>query len=142
MRPRPARRHRIAWSLRIRNAGLVLAAIAFAAPSALAQTLGGASDDDISLWRVGGALLLCMVIAVAAAFVLRARMGGGELLSFVSKRQGRLRLVETLRLGQRSSLLIVACDGKEMLLLSNEQASQVIRDLTTQEELAKAGRPT
>lgn len=93
-----------------------------AANSVAAQTLGGAVDDGISLWRVVGAFLLCVALGVAAIFALRARGGNPQLLSAGR----RLRLVETLRVGRQSHLSIVACDGKELLLLTSEQSAQFV----------------
>jgi flagellar biogenesis protein FliO len=125
----------------VRAAGGGAAAAVFAAGQASAQALGGAADDDISLWRVGIALLLCIVIAIVAAFVLKARMGGGEFFPFLLKPQRRLRLVEALKLGPHASLQIVACDGQEMLVLTSGQTACRIRDLSAQAESEHAGQP-
>ncbi len=103
----------------------------FAATTAAAQTLGRADSDDVSVWRVVAAFALCVVLAVAAALVLRARLG--YLPQLGRGRPRRLRLVETLRLGRQVSLSIVACDGDEMLLLSSDQSGQLIRRLRTDE---------
>lgn len=43
---------------------------------ALAQTLGGASEPKVSWWRVLGALILCVALAIGAAVALKARMRG------------------------------------------------------------------
>jgi flagellar biogenesis protein FliO len=122
MLTRPARSRRT-WSGIF--AGLVLSA----ATPAYAQALGRAADDDISLWRVGSALLLCIVIAVSAAFVLKARMGPAEILPFITKRTRRLQLVESVRLGQHAMLSIVACDGREILVLTSGQSAEVVQQL-------------
>jgi hypothetical protein len=95
--------------------------------TATAQTIGRADDDGVSVWRVLAALVLCVVLAVAAALILRARLG--YLPQLPGHRTRRLRLVETLRLGRQVSLSIVACDGEEMLLLSSDQAGELIRRL-------------
>jgi anti-sigma-K factor RskA len=98
---------------------------ALVATAATAQTLGRADNDDVSIWRVVAAFALCVVLAVAAALVLRARLG--YLPQLGTGRARRLRLVETLRLGRQVSLSIVACDGEEMLLLSSDQSGQLVR---------------
>jgi len=103
----------------------------FASTAAAAQTLGRADSDDISVWRVIAAFALCVVLAVAAALVLRARLG--YLPQLGSGRPRRLRLVETLRLGRQVSLSIVACDDDEMLLLSSDQSGQLVRRLRADE---------
>jgi flagellar biogenesis protein FliO len=106
------------------------AAALFAAgtQTALAQTLGQGLDDDISLWRVAGSLLLCAGLAVAGAFVLRARQGHAPLLPFAIARRRRLQLIETLRLGQNIGLSIVSCDGREILVLVSPEGSKVLEE--------------
>ena len=86
--------------------------------------LGAAPDDDISLWRVIAALVLCLLLAVAAAFVLRAR-GGNRPLS-LALRQRRLLMVETLRLGRNADLCIVRCDGREWLIAVSQNGAAVL----------------
>lgn len=108
---------------------LISSLVAGSAKMAVAGTLGGAPDDDISLWRVGGALLLCIALGVAAIFVLRARMGYREWPLLIGKRDCRLKVVETLRLSGRTSLLLVVCDEKELLILSSEQTAQFVAHL-------------
>lgn len=110
-----------------------IAAISAWPQSAFAQTLGQGVDDGISLWRVAGALLLCMGFAVAGVFVLRARMGNTSLpflaLPFAARRARRLKLVESVRVGQKADLSIVACDGRELLILVSENGSQIVREI-------------
>lgn len=107
--------------------------------AATAQTLGRADSDDVSVWRVVAAFALCVVLAVAAALVLRARLG--YLPQLGPRRSRRLRLVETLRLGRQVSLSIVTCDGDEMLLLSSDQSGQLIRRLRAAEPSSPEGAP-
>ena len=114
----------------MRKALLIGAVLSGAATSAAcAQSLGHAPDDDISLWRVGIALLLCLALAVAGAFLLRARMGYGPLISFLPKGARRLKLIETLRLGRVATLSIVECDGKELLLVNSDEHAELIAHL-------------
>jgi flagellar biogenesis protein FliO len=100
-----------------------------AAQSAWAQTLGRAPDDEISLWRVGIALLFCVVLAIAGAFLLRARLGQAPLFAFPTKSGRRLKMVETLRLGRVIALSIVECDGKELLVMSSEERAELLARL-------------
>jgi hypothetical protein len=126
-------------SLRTRFSRNAVASIAIVAASwpqiVFAQTLGQGTDDAISLWRVAGALLLCAGFAVAGAFVLKARMGGGAstsmYLPFAAKRERRIKLVETLRLGPKAGLSIVACDDRELLVLVSESGSQIVREISS-----------
>jgi hypothetical protein len=114
----------------LRAAGIAAAVSALSAQGALAQTLGQGLDNDISLWRVAGSLLLCAGLAVAGAFVLRARMGHAPLpLPFKITRRRRLQLIESLRLGQNSGLSIVSCDGREILVLVSPEGSKVLEEL-------------
>ena len=105
---------------------LAIVGIAGGAP-AFAGTLGGA-EDGISLWRVLGALLLCLVLAVAGAFALKIRYHG---VSWTGSRdsQRRLRLVERIRLNQQVEFCIVACDGLELLISASAQGAEVIHRL-------------
>jgi len=48
-----------------------------AAP-ALAQKLGGASDDGVSIWRVLAALGVCLGVAVGVAYGLGHKVRGAE----------------------------------------------------------------
>lgn len=101
-------------------------AVACAVNAAAAQSLGDAADDNISLWRVGGAFLLCIALGVAAIFVLRGRAGYPQIPMLGARPARRLRLVESLRLGRQSLLSIVACDGEELLVLSSEQSAHLV----------------
>jgi MFS family permease len=104
-------------------------AILLAGAPALAGRLGQAPDEGISLWRVGAALLLCLVLAVAAALLLKGRGGPLPVALFVPLAKRRLKLVETLRLGPQTSLAVVACDGEELLVLSSDKGAEVIRTM-------------
>lgn len=105
---------------------LLAGAMLLAARPGFAEALGRASDSDISLWRVASALLLCLLLAVAAGFVLRARQGFASPISFISSAPRRLRIVEMLRLGPKTALSIVTCDGQELLLLTSEQGGTIL----------------
>jgi flagellar biogenesis protein FliO len=113
----------------LRAAAIAAALSAASAQGALAQTLGQGVDNDISLWRVAGSLLLCAGLALAGAFVLRARMGHAPLLPFAIAKRRRLQLIESLRLGQNSGLSIVSCDGREILVLVSPEGSKVLEEL-------------
>ena len=111
--------------------GRRLAAVALAgtlllaAAPALAQRLGQGTGTEVPVWRVLGALLLCLGLAVAAAYVLRRRLGGGARpVSFGRSR--RLQLVESLRLSHQVDLCVVSCDGGEFLIAATPHGATLI----------------
>lgn len=113
--------------LRLRAAaGVAAAFFALLSRPVIAQTLGHGIDDGISPWRVAGALLLCVVLAVAGAVILKYRMGYRRVLPFGAKASRRLRLVESLRFSHQIDLCIVDCDGRELLVLASAQGAQFL----------------
>ncbi|MEI9997611.1 MAG: flagellar biosynthetic protein FliO [Rhizomicrobium sp.] len=119
---------------------LVLAACRPAA----AQTLGQGADDGISTWRVIAVLLLCLALAVYAAYVLRARLGGAPRFAWPllsrTKIQRRLQLVETLRLSHQIDLCVVTCDGQDLLVAASAQGVEILRELPPGAATAAQGR--
>lgn len=97
---------------------------AFAAAPATAQRLGQGTGDDISIWRVLLALLLCLALGTAAIFFLRRRYRGARPLAF--GRERRLQLVENLRLSHQVDLCIVSRDGREYLITASPQGVTVV----------------
>jgi flagellar biogenesis protein FliO len=95
-----------------------------AAP-AFAQRLGQGTGTEVPVWRVLGALALCLALAVAAAYVLRRRLGGSLPLNIGRTR--RLQLVETLRLSHHIDLCLVSCDGAEFLVAASAQGATTIK---------------
>jgi hypothetical protein len=96
------------------------------AQPALSQTLGGALDDGISWWRVGGAFLFCLGLGVAGAFFLRTRLGQERLLRILPRPRRRLALIETMRLSPASTVVLVSCDGAEFLILTSAGTASVV----------------
>jgi hypothetical protein len=99
------------------------------ASSGLAQTLGRAPDDSVSFWRVAGALIVCILLGILAAFFLRARGGAMPALPkfpALVRKDRRLQLVEVLRLNQHVDLCLVRCDGATMLLAASSQGVDVL----------------
>ena len=88
--------------------------------SAFAQRLGQAEDSTVMpMWRVVTALVLCLALAIGAAFVLRKRLGGAMPLITTGPR--RLQLLERLRLAPHVDLYLVGCDGAELLVAVTAQ---------------------
>lgn len=99
-----------------------------------AQTLGHGPDDQIVWWRVALALIFCLMLAVGAAFVIKARTSGQLAMPrFINPGRTsparRLELVETLRLKPQLDLVIVRCDGRDLLLATHAQTAQLIERL-------------
>lgn len=102
--------------------------------AAQAQALGQGGDDGIAWWRFAGALILCLALAVGAAFALKARMGvrpGAARIALFGTGVGkrRLEMVESLRVKPQLDLVIVRCDGRELLLATSGQTAQLIERL-------------
>ena len=110
-----------------------LRALGYAATAALAgvqgscaQTLGQGGDPDISPWRIVASLLLCAGLAIAGAYILKARSGQMPVFRFAPGRQRRLRVIEQLSLGRDAGISIVSCDEREILILTSPQGCRVI----------------
>jgi hypothetical protein len=87
--------------------------------SAQAQRLGAAPAGDVSLVRVFLALLVCVIAAVLAIFLLRNRISGSapSFLSRIASDRARIRLVESRRISTQAEVSLVECDGAQYLLL-------------------------
>ena len=80
--------------------------------------LASGGGPGVGWWRVLGALVLCLLLAVGAAVVLKARLGGGGSAPrwLARGEPSRLRVVERVALGPQSSVALIAVDGREMLV--------------------------
>ena len=100
-------------------------ALAFAtAPAFATPHLASGVDDDISIWRVVAGLVICVGLAVAGAFVLRAR--NGVTGTMLRARTRRLQVVEVARIGRQVDLCIVNCDGREWILATSPHGAVVV----------------
>ena len=102
--------------------------------AAHAAPLGQVGDDGVAWWRVAAALIFCLLLAVGGALALRARLGGGvgagrPLWLRAAQPTRRLELIETLRVKPQVDLLIVRCDGRELLLTASAQGAELIERL-------------
>lgn len=122
----------------------IIAAGAAAFP-ACAQTLGLAPNHDVSPWRVVGALLFCCALGAAGAFALKFRMrraapvarGGAKLdwrrlvgdfrlgTRAAEDGTGRLKVVETVRLGYQVEVNLLECDGKGIVIVTSPHGAFV-----------------
>lgn len=111
----------------VRGAKAALACALVAAGAAAGAQPLGQSGDDVSLWRIAGAFVLCIAIAIAAALLLRARYGvGGPVML---RRNTRLQLIENVRLNPQVQLCIVRCDGEEMLLSTCPTGAALVKPI-------------
>jgi len=108
---------------------LVLAQPAFAH----AGRLGGGGDLGISLTRIVTALLLCLMLAVLAAMLLK-RSGGKVDLGAIRRLlvrmpvQRRIDVIETRRVSQHADVCLLRCDGREYLILCAAQQQTLLRE--------------
>ena len=112
----------------LRRAAAIIAGAALlclAAAPAFAQRLGQGTGTEVPIWRVLGALALCLALAVAAAYFLRRRLNGSLPLAMGRARR-RLQLVETLRLSHQVDICLVSCDGAEFLVAATQQGATAI----------------
>jgi len=95
-------------------------------PVPAAAHLAQGGDDGVSAWRVVGALLLCLVLAVAGAVVLKLRLGGGARLPRLTSANRRLKLVERLRLNPQTEIAIISCDDRDLLIATNAAGASLL----------------
>jgi flagellar biogenesis protein FliO len=98
------------------------------ASPALAQQLGQGAHYDPPWWRVIGALLFCVLLAVGAAFVLRGRLNG-PLAALLAPKGAtrRLRVIESTRLSPQVDVCLLQVDEEELLLAISPQGAAVLR---------------
>lgn len=99
-----------------------LTSLTAAAP---APVLASGTGADVSLWRVVLALVLCLVLAGGAAWLLRQRLGGAAPWPLRPAAGARLRLVERITLGPQSSATLIALDGRELLVVTSVSSISV-----------------
>jgi hypothetical protein len=97
------------------------AALLAAAPAlATGGRLGGGQPLEVSLGRIVSALVICIIIAVLAALLIRQRSGKIDLYALFGRLQSRPRaieVVETRRLSPNADICVVRHSGREYLLL-------------------------
>jgi len=108
--------------------------VMLAGQAAQAAPLGQVGDDGVAWWRVAAALIFCLLLAVGGAFALRSRLGGGVGVRRptwlrAAQTTRRLELVETLRVKPQVDLLIVRCDGRQLLISASAQGAELIERL-------------
>lgn len=102
------------------------------ATAAHAQRLGGGGGVDIPVGRIIAAFILCALLAVAVAVILKRRGKGGGIVSLravfaSSLAQRRIEVIETRRASAHADICLVRCDDDEYLLLCSPQRNIVLR---------------
>lgn len=95
------------------------------AGAALAQTLGRGGGGEVSIWRVLGSLVVCLGLAIGAAYALRTRFRGVAAPMFGAQER-RLSLIETVRLSHQVDVCLMRCDDDHFVVASTPQGLVVI----------------
>lgn len=128
---------------RLMLSGLGPVAAALANP-ATAEPLASGAAPAVSYWRVAAALLLCLLLALAAALALKARLSGSivgpsglRLRAFRSPTRlignflkpplpRRLAAMETIRISPHADVCLFRCDGKTYLVAATPHGVTVL----------------
>ncbi len=120
---------------------LVLAGLGAIESPALAQSLGGANGVEVSVVRIGAALIVCIAAATALILVLRGRSGGARSpLSFsrVIGQRGRITVIEVRRASQHADVCLIECDSTEYLLICGPGQMQLLSTRQVMQHSAQA----
>ena len=102
---------------------------ALIAPAPLAaQQLGGGGSPDVSIVRIVGALILCLVMALLAILYLKHRAGGRTplFLRRLVHAEPLIDVCEVRRLTVQHSVSLIRFRGDEYLLLLTPGDGQVL----------------
>jgi hypothetical protein len=117
------------------------AALAISWPCAAlanAGRLGRSASLDVSIARIVAALVICVIVAILAALLLRQRGRGLDLRGLFGRLEvGRraIQVVETRRISQHADISLIRSGGKEYLLLLQAGSAQILSEA----ELPPAG---
>lgn len=101
-------------------------------PQSVVTPLSMASDIEIPWARIVLVLLLCIALAVAAAYFLRMRYGRSVSPSFAAllrseaKRKPELEILERVRISPTSQICLVRCGTRRYLLHAAQQSATLI----------------
>lgn len=111
---------------------LILPAWGLSAVPALAQRLAEGQAAPFPWWRWFAAIGFCLLLAVAGAYALRARVQGrglalpralGGLLTGASAAPRRVTVLESVRVSPGLEICLVRCDAQEYLLAATPQGA-------------------
>jgi hypothetical protein len=129
-------RDRVTWLGVLAAAGATLGGMG----PAFAGGMGESADIQTQWWRVAGALVLCVALAIAAAFALKLQQGGQLKASGVRFRPAdlaaalkrlaqptpKLRLIETLRLSHQVDVCLIHYDDTEFAIAAGPQGGTLL----------------
>ena len=101
---------------------------------ALAQTLGGGASFEPPLVRLILGLILCSLLAIVVALGLKRVLRGGapaksaKLARLFGVAPARIEVLESRRIGPQSDVCMLACDGREYLLVVSSAGAILLRE--------------
>ena len=127
-----------ALTRRLCGAGAALAA-ASSPTIAAAQSLAHGHPIELPLIRLVGGLLLCTLIAVVAALLLKRFVAGGGVFAFGKAggagwlKTGLVRVLETHRISPHADLCRLVCGQTEYLVVVSPGGATVLREAKAEE---------
>lgn len=117
----------------LRLGSIAVALVAFPSFPLLANgsRLGGGEPLEVSLGRIVGALIICIMITIFAVLLIRQRKGKIDLAALFGRielRQRAVQVVETRRLSAHADICLVRHDGQEFLLLLLAGRATILRE--------------
>lgn len=101
---------------------------------ALAQTLSGGASFEPPLVRLVLGLILCSLLAIVAALALKRVLRGAtpakgaKLVRLLGVTPARIEVLESRRIGPQSDVCMLACDGREYLLVVSSAGATLLRE--------------
>lgn len=113
----------------------MLLAVAPISPALAASPgLGGGEPLSVSLGRIVAALVICIMVALLAALLIRQREGKIDLAALFARLELRparaIEVVETRRLSPHADICLIRHDGQEFLLLLLAGGAKILRERT------------
>jgi len=102
--------------------------------TAQAQTLGGGSNFELPILRLVLGLLLCVIVAIVAALLLKRFMHAGaaprlgKWSDLVRAPQRRIKVLETYRLSPHGDVCVFTCERRQYLIVLSPAGATIIRD--------------
>jgi len=127
-----------ALTRRLRGAGAALAA-ACSPTMAAARDLAHGHPIELPLLRLVGGLLLCTLIAVIAALLLKRFVAGGGVLAIGKGaaagwlKTGLVRVLETHRISPHADVCRLVCGQTEYLVVVSPGGATVLREAKAEE---------
>jgi hypothetical protein len=108
---------------------ICLLALFAAGPAFAGGRLGGGDESLISIGRVLAAFVICLLVALLAAFALRHRVAAPRSHSFFKRmavRHSAIEVIEARRVSQYADVCLIRHDDRQYLLLLQTGASRIL----------------